>query len=88
MGVLYGLLAALLWGSGDFLINRLTSLIGTSRALVVTQVISLICWLVVALFIGVPAHASNALWVTAVFCGLFHVIGLALTYKAFEVGTF
>ena len=87
MGVVFGILAAILWGSGDFLINRLTILIGTTRALVITQVMSLVCWLAVAVFLGFPAHASIHLWVTAAVCGIFHVVGLILTYRAFEIGT-
>ena len=48
MGIVFGLLAAVLWGGGDVLINRLTVLIGTSKALVWTQLLSLIFWVVYA----------------------------------------
>lgn len=87
MGVVFGLLAALLWGGGDYLINRLTNLIGTSKALVVTQILSLLCWSGVALAVGFPANATMSLWGTAALCGVFHVVGLVLTYRAFEIGT-
>lgn len=87
MGVVFGLLAALLWGGGDYLINRLTNLIGTSKALVVTQILSLLCWFGVALAVGFPAQATQSLWATAALCGVFHVVGLVLTYRAFEIGT-
>lgn len=87
MGILLGLAAALLWGGGDLLINRLTVRIGTSRALVITQALSLLCWIVLALVMGFPQHATSALWGTAIACGVFHVVGLFLTYRAFEVGT-
>lgn len=86
MGILYGLAAALLWGGGDLFINRLTTLIGTARSLLYIQILSLLCWVSVAIFwfpSGAPAYA----WGIAALCGVFHVLGLVMTYRAFEVGT-
>lgn len=87
MGIVFGLLAALLWGSGDVLINRLTVATGTVRALVWTQILSLTFWVVYALASGFPAGAGASAWGLAALCGVFHVAGLTLTYRAFEIGT-
>jgi drug/metabolite transporter (DMT)-like permease len=87
LGIIYGLLAALLWGGGDVLINRLTQFIGTSKSLVWTQLLSLLFWLVYAVAIGFPKDAGINVWEIAAVCGVFHVVGLILTYRAFEIGT-
>jgi drug/metabolite transporter (DMT)-like permease len=80
-------MAALLWGSGDVLINRLTQFIGTSKALVGTQLLSLLFWVAYAAAGGFPKDSGVSPWQIAAVCGLFHVLGLVLTYRAFEVGT-
>lgn len=87
MGIIYGLLAALLWGSGDVLINRLTQHTGTMRALVFTQLLSLLFWVVYAFLGPFPSNAGIAPWQFAALAGVFHVGGLILTYRAFEIGT-
>lgn len=87
MGIIYGLAAAILWGSGDVLINRLTVLVGTSKSLVWTQVLSLAFWLIYGLSAGVPKSGGIRPWEIAAFCGVFHVAGMFFTYRAFEVGT-
>jgi drug/metabolite transporter (DMT)-like permease len=86
VGIVFGLAAALLWGGGDILINRLTVLIGTSRSLVYTQLLSLLFWVVYAASGGFP-HSTINPWELAAICGFFHVAGLILTYRAFEIGT-
>src|SRR4051812_23127752 len=87
VGILFGLAAALLWGGGDVLINRLTVLIGTSRSLIYTQLLSLLFWVVYAGAGGFPANSGVNPWGLAAICGVFHVGGLILTYRAFEIGT-
>lgn len=91
MGIVFGLLAAFCWGLGDYLITHLTRRVGTSRALLFIQVVSLLAWLII-LVLGIqrstPAGNFNStLWLMAFVTGIFHVLGLALTYRAFEVGT-
>ncbi len=86
MGIVYGLAAALFWGTGDFFINRLTLLAGTIRSLILTQIFSLIIWIVVVCLTRTGV-ATPELWGMAILSGCFHVIGLALTYRAFEIGT-
>ncbi len=87
MAILFGLAAALLWGSGDFLITKLAVAVGTTRSLIVIQSLSLVCWLAAAIVTGFPSGSTPELWGTAIICGVFHVAGLAFTYRAFEIGT-
>lgn len=86
MGVIYGLAAAFFWGTGDYVINRLTVVAGTIRALLLTQIFSLMVWIVVVLLTG-SGVATAGLVGLAILAGVFHVIGLVLTYRAFEIGT-
>lgn len=87
MGILYGLIAALCWGLGDYLITRLTRHVGTPRALAYIQCLSLLAW--IALLAAQPAMlaGSTSIWVWALAAGVCHVLGLLLTYRAFEIGT-
>lgn len=87
MGILFGLTSALLWGLGDYLVTHLARRVGTVRAMVYIQSLSLLMWvLVLALRPAVPAGDAS-IWAIAVGTGICHVIGLALVYRAFEVGT-
>ncbi len=94
MGILFGLSAAFFWGLGDYLISHLTRHSGTARALLYVQVLSLSAW-IIFLFIqisttgaaGPDSSIGPSVWAMAVLTGIFHVGGLALTYRAFEIGT-
>src|SRR5437773_1259309 len=87
MGLLLGALAATFWGLGDFLITLLTRRVGTGRALLSIQLLSLLLWL--ALLAARPGvQGAGALpWTIVVATALCHVLGLALVYRAFEIGT-
>lgn len=87
MGVLFGVAAAVFWGLGDFLITHLTRRVGTPRALLSIQLLSLAAW--VLLLLGQPAlrSATPALWGILIGTAVCHVLGLAFVYRAFEVGT-
>ncbi len=86
MGVLFGILAALCWGGGDFLIMSLTRRVGDVRALGWSQIVSLVLWLgMLFAFGGTPFDARSL--ATVLFAAVLHVVGLKLTYRAFEVGT-
>ena len=87
MGVLFGVLAALCWGLGDFLITLLTRRVGTTRALMAIQVLSLVAWLLMLTLRPAPLGADPVLWLLIVGTALCHVLGLAFVYRAFEVGT-
>lgn len=69
------------------LINRLTQYVGTYKALVLTQAFSLLFWLAYGPLTKRPDGAGMDAWGMAAVCGIFHVVGLILTYRAFEVGT-
>src|SRR5258706_10856359 len=87
MGVLFGVMAAVLWGVGDFLITQLTRRVGTARALVGIQLLSLLAW--IGLLITQPARTSGspALWLIVAGTAVCHVLGLVFVYRAFEIGT-
>jgi drug/metabolite transporter (DMT)-like permease len=93
MGILYGLLAAFFWGLGDFFITHLTRRVGTWRALLCVQVLSLLAWVILLLALGhqVGGDGSTPLlgtiWLITIVTGIFHVVALFLAYRAFEVGT-
>ncbi len=87
MGVSFGLLAALCWGLGDFAITTLARYIGSSRSLLYIQIFSLLSWIgLLAVFPHDTVH-SVSVWSIAFLAGVFHVGGLVLTYRAFEIGT-
>src|SRR5688500_7137425 len=86
VGVVFGLLAALFWGLGDYLVTVLTRHVGTARALVYIQAISLAMWLLLLSLYGVP-NPDGRMWLSIAACGVFHVLGLVFTYRAFEIGT-
>jgi drug/metabolite transporter (DMT)-like permease len=87
MGILLGLGAALCWGLGDFAITTLARYVGSARSLLYIQVFSLLSW---TMLIGLFPHTSTLSlnpWLLAILAGAFHVVGLATTYRAFEIGT-
>lgn len=91
MGVLLGLVAAISWGLGDYLIASLTRRIGTYRALCATQIGSLLSWVVLLIVLhkttdGTLSRSSN-LWGIAFLAAVCHVGALLLTYRSFEIGT-
>jgi len=87
MGILLGLGAALCWGLGDFAITTLARYVGSARSLLYIQIFSLLFWVtLIGLF---PHEVTGNLnpWLLAILAGAFHVVGLATTYRAFEIGT-
>jgi drug/metabolite transporter (DMT)-like permease len=87
VGVVYGLLAAIFWGVGDFLITHLTRRIGTAVALVTIQVMSLLAWLLWAISRQSAPGGTLGLWGIVLATAVCHVLGLVFVYRAFEVGT-
>jgi len=87
MGVLFGVLAACCWGLGDFLITLLTRRVGTARALIAIQFLSLAAWSLLLLWRPASLGGGPALWLLVLGTALCHVLGLAFVYRAFEVGT-
>ena len=87
MGVLLGLIAALCWGVGDFTITSLSRLVGSVRALLYIQLLSLASWIPLLWVFPHSPGATATIWLIAILAGVFHVVGLATTYRAFEFGT-
>jgi len=86
LGILYGVLAAVFWGVGDFFITLLTRRIGTRWALLSIQLLSLLAWLLLLFGRPVPLVFSAALGSILLATAACHVLGLALVYRAFEIG--
>ena len=80
------MLAAAFWGAGDFLITLLTRRVGTRWALLSIQVLSLVCWIGILLVHVQPVRATPSLWGILLVTAVCHVAGLALVYRAFEIG--
>ncbi len=87
MGILYGLAAAFCWGLGDYLITQVTRRVGTSRALAGIQCLSLLMWIGLLLAQRDALIRDTGLWTWALAAGVCHVLGLLLTYRAFEIGS-
>lgn len=87
LGILLGLASAFCWGAGDLFITFLARSAGTAKALGSIQALSLVMWLVLAWFMAKSPSAPSSVWWLVAACGGLHVVGLVLTYRAFEIGT-
>ncbi len=87
MGIVFGLGAALFWGLGDFAITTLARYVGTARCLLYIQLFSLVSWIILLAVFPHEATGGMNPWLLAALAGVFHVAGLATTYRAFEIGT-
>ena len=87
MGILFGLGAALFWGLGDFAITKLARYVGSARSLLYIQAFSLISWIALIAVFPHEGNSGTSPWIFAAIAGVFHVVGLATTYRAFEIGT-
>lgn len=87
MGILFGIIAAVCWGLGDYLITQLTRRTGTARALLIIQSMSLVAWTLMLAVSGMPPVASGRVWGLLVATAVCHVIGLVFVYRAFHIGT-
>jgi drug/metabolite transporter (DMT)-like permease len=101
-GIGFGLTAAICWGLGDYVVTILTRRVGTPRAMAFIQSFSLLCWIVllllpaqilwgrdsVALWSGFSEKIGMwPAWAWMLMAGACHVAGIALSYRAFEIGT-
>jgi drug/metabolite transporter (DMT)-like permease len=87
VGIVFGVLAAVFWGLGDYLITHLTRRVGTSVALVFIQALSLLAWLLLLLAMPANAGATPWIWMIVIITAICHVLGLIFVYRAFEIGT-
>lgn len=87
MGILFGGIAALCWGVGDYLIAVVTRRVGTTRAMALTQSFSLIAWFGLLLVWPSTPSASPGIWALAAVSGACYVVAMWLSYRAFEIGS-
>jgi len=90
MGIVFGLLAALFWGSADFLARSSTRVIGTYRTLLYAQFFGLAVMSVILLGTGELADASHfglGVWLIGVITALLNMTSSFALYRSLEVGT-
>jgi drug/metabolite transporter (DMT)-like permease len=87
IGVLGGLVAALLWGSSTVVASRSTRMIGSQQALAYVMVVGLTVSLPLAVVVdGMPGPAAGRYWAWAIVGGLASVGGLSMLYRALAIG--
>jgi drug/metabolite transporter (DMT)-like permease len=101
-GIGFGLSAAICWGLADYVVTNLARRVGTPRAMAFIQTFSLLCWIIllvlpaqllwgresVALWSGFSERIGLwPVWAWMLMAGVCHVAGIALSYRAFEIGT-
>ncbi|WP_298817514.1 DMT family transporter [Chloroflexus sp.] len=87
MGIVYGLIAALSWGTGDFLISRATRQIGWQWALLCGQLVGIVAIGLVITVRGDPMPSWGPAWLNAIAVNLLNLLGTLLLYRAFAIGT-
>jgi drug/metabolite transporter (DMT)-like permease len=87
IGILFGLLAALGWGSGDFAISRVTRAIGATQAMFYVQVVGIpVLGAVLLARHDLPPTDLRG-WGLGIAANLFNLGGSLLLYRAFAIGT-
>lgn len=87
MGVLFGLLAALGWGTGDFVLSRISRALGPVQTMLYVQAAGIAAGAAVLLVRRDLPPLEPGLWLLAVGVNLFNLAGTALLYRALSVGT-
>lgn len=88
MGVVFGLAAAILWGTADFLARLSAERIGSRRTLFYMQLFGAFCMgLVMLAPAAAPSWPASQVLGLAALLGLVNMTGGALLYRALEVGT-
>src|SRR4051812_49108424 len=93
MGILFGLIAALGWGVGDYLSRQASQAVGYYRALLYIEGIStglLAAWLLLAPLAGIAVaapHAGLGVVAGAAALAVLNVAGSLLLLRAFALGT-
>jgi drug/metabolite transporter (DMT)-like permease len=87
MGLIYGLLAALGWGAGDFVLSRITRRVGPLATLLYVQIAGLIAISLVILARQDVPPADPGLWAMAAAVNLLNMVGTLCLYRALAVGT-
>jgi drug/metabolite transporter (DMT)-like permease len=87
MGIVFGLVAALGWGTGDFIAGRVSRLFGVIQTLFYVQMCGMLS--IGALLLlrpAAPAPRADA-WALAVLIAFGNFAGTLLLYRAFAIGT-
>jgi drug/metabolite transporter (DMT)-like permease len=88
MGIVYGLAAALLWGTADFFARLATERVGTRRTVLWMQLSGALCTGAVLAWPAARPHSvSPRTLAFACVIGLLNVAGGTLLYRALEIGT-
>lgn len=87
MGVMLGLLAALGWGAGDFLISRVSRSVGVLQTMLYIQLTGIAAIGLVLLARGAAPPADAGAWLLGFGVNLFNLAGTLLLYRAFAVGS-
>lgn len=87
MGVLYGLIAALGWGMGDFVISRITRRVGALPTLLYVQLAGILSSALVLIVRQDAVPTDPNVWTLAAVVNLLNVAGTLCLYRALAVGT-
>ncbi len=90
MGILYGLLTALTWGSADLFARFATRKIGTLRTMLYMQLTGFILLTVAMRWLGGWGHLADGSgwrpWAWGILAGLLNALGTMALYRSFEIG--
>jgi drug/metabolite transporter (DMT)-like permease len=87
LGIFYGLLAALGWGAGDFVISRVSRRIGPLSTLLYLQLAGILAIALVLLARRDAPPSDLGIWAWAATVNLLNVAGTLCLYRALAVGT-
>jgi len=90
MGILYGLLTALSWGSADLFARFATRKIGTLRTMLYMQLTGFVLLTLAMRWLGGWGHLGDGSgwrpWAWGILAGLLNASGTLALYRSFEIG--
>jgi drug/metabolite transporter (DMT)-like permease len=90
MGILYGLLTALTWGSADLFARFATRKIGTLRTMLYMQLAGFILLTLAMRWLGGWGHLADGSgwrpWAWGILAGVLNASGTMALYRSFEIG--
>jgi len=90
MGIFYGLLTALTWGSADLFARFATRKIGTLRIMLYMQLTGFVLLTLAMRWLGGWGHLADGSgwrpWAWGIFVGLLNAVGTMVLYRSFEIG--
>jgi drug/metabolite transporter (DMT)-like permease len=87
MGIVFGLLSAVCWGTSDFLASAMARRIGVVPTLFYTQIPGILFFVALFWARGLLPAAPLTIWVMAVFLSMINALGGVLIYRSFAIGT-